>query len=306
MAKNDMNPAIKTQGLTRRFGRLAAVDNLTLSVPEGSIYAFLGPNGAGKTTTIKMLLNILEPTAGSADVLGVESTRLSPTEFARIGYVSENQRMPEWMTVREFIQFCRPMYPDWDNAFCERLVKGFELPLDRKLSNLSRGMKMKAALLTSLAYRPRLLVLDEPFTGLDPLVRDEVIRGMLELTEQENWTVFISSHDIDEVERLADWVGVINAGRIQLAESTASLQARFRRLECVVPAGAVLPATPPTSWLIPEISQHGLCVVESRYAQGESERRLSAAIPGVDQIGATEMSLREIFLALARTFRIKP
>ena len=300
-----MNPIIETNSLNRHFGRTEAVRELTFQVPEGSIYAFLGPNGAGKTTTIKMLLNILRPTSGSAGILGVESTRLGPREFAQIGYVSENQQQPEWMTVSQLIAYCRPMYPTWDDAFCGKLLQGFDLPPDRKLRSLSRGMKMKAALLTSLAYRPRLLVLDEPFTGLDPLVRDEVIRGMLELTEQEKWTVFVSSHDIDEVERLADWVGVINAGKIQLAESADSLQSRFRRLECVVGDGARVPSSSPKSWMGAEITGHGLRVVETQYEAGPSENRLLEAFPGASQVSASEMSLREVFLALAKTFRLK-
>jgi ABC-2 type transport system ATP-binding protein len=167
-------------------------------------------------------------------------------------------------------------------------------------------MKMKAALLTSLAYRPRLLVLDEPFTGLDALVRDEVIAGMLEVTEQEKWTVFISSHDIDEVERLADWVGVLNAGTVHLSESAASLQARFRRIESVVATGTRFPVRPPKSWLAPEITPHRISIVESEYQAGASERRLVEVFPGAEQIAASEMTLREIFLTLARTFQIKP
>ena len=260
-----MNPVMETKNLVRRFGKTDAVNDLTLSVPEGSIYAFLGPNGAGKTTTIKMLMNILRPTSGSARILGVDSTRLGPRELTQIGYVSENQKLPEWMTVGQFINYCRPMYPDWDAAFCEKLRNQFDLPLDRKLKALSRGMKVKAALLASLAYRPRLLVLDEPFTGLDALVRDEFIRGILELSEEGNWSVFISSHDIDEVERLANWVGIINGGRLMLAESADALQARFRRIECVVSQTTRLPASLPKSWLIPEIAGHSLCVVESKY-----------------------------------------
>jgi ABC-2 type transport system ATP-binding protein len=301
-----MNPAIVTQNLTRYYGRTAAVDGLNLTVPEGSIYAFLGPNGAGKTTTIKMLLNILRPTGGSATLLGVTSARLGPAEFVRIGYVSENQQLPEWMTVRQLIEFCRPLYPTWNAALSDKLLVSFELPPDRKLKSLSRGMKMKAALLTSLAYRPRLLVLDEPFTGLDPLVRDEVIGGLLEVTEQEKWTVFISSHDIDEVERLADWVGILNAGKVYLSESAANLQARFRRLDGVVASAANLPARPPKSWLAPEITPHQISIVESDYQPGPSEHRLAETFPGASQITASEMTLREIFLALARTFRIKP
>jgi ABC-2 type transport system ATP-binding protein len=301
-----MNPAIVTHNLTRYYGRTAAVDGLNLTVPEGSIYAFLGPNGAGKTTTIKMLLNILRPTGGSATVLGIDSGKLGPSEFERIGYVSENQQLPEWMTVRQLIEFCRPLYPTWNAALSDKLLGSFELPPDWKLKSLSRGMKMKAALLTSLAYRPRLLVLDEPFTGLDPLVRDEVIGGLLEVTEQEKWTVFISSHDIDEVERLADWVGILNAGKVYLSESAASLQTRFRRLEGVVASAAKLPARPPGSWLAPEITPHQISIVESEYQSGASERRLEETFPGASQITASEMTLREIFLALARTFRIKP
>ncbi len=300
-----MNSVIETTGLTHRYGKTAAVDGLNLSVPEGSIYAFLGPNGAGKTTTIKTLMNILQPTAGSARILGTDSVKLGPRELTQIGYVSENQQMPEWMTVGQLIAFCRPMYPNWDEVFCGKLLKEFELPLDRKLKHLSRGMKMKAALLTSLAYRPKLLVLDEPFTGLDPLVREEVIRGMLELTGEGKWTIFISSHDIDEVERLADWVGVINAGKVELAESAASLQTRFRRIECVVGADARLPATLPKSWITPEITTRSVSVVDSQYEEGVSEKRLKEVFPGADQFSVSEMSLREVFLALARTFRFK-
>jgi ABC-2 type transport system ATP-binding protein len=300
-----MNPVIETTGLTHRYGKTAAVDGLNLSVPEGSIYAFLGPNGAGKTTTIKTLMNILQPSAGSARILGTDSVKLGPRELTQIGYVSENQQMPEWMTVGQLINFCRPMYPNWDEAFCGKLLKEFELPLERKLKHLSRGMKMKAALLTSLAYRPKLLVLDEPFTGLDPLVREEVIRGMLELTGEGKWTIFISSHDIDEVERLADWVGMINAGKVELAESAESLQTRFRRIECVVGADVRLPVTLPKSWITPEITTRSVSVVDSQYEEGVSEKRLKEVFPGADQFSVSEMSLREVFLALARTFRFK-
>jgi ABC-2 type transport system ATP-binding protein len=301
-----MNHIIETHALRRCFGRTDAVHDLNLRVPEGSIYAFLGPNGAGKTTTIKTLMNILRPTSGRAVILGVDSTRLRPEELAQIGYVSENQRMPEWMTVAQLIDFCRAFYPSWDAEFCRRLLKQFELPLDRKLKGLSRGMKMKAALLVSLAYRPRLLVLDEPFTGLDPLVREEFIHGMLELSGEGNWSVFLSSHDIDEVERLADWVGIVNNGRLHLEESALSLQERFRQIECIVGEGARLPDALPESWLGPEIGGRYLRAVESRYEPEAAEARLRACVPEAAQISITPMTLREIFLALSRTFRAHP
>lgn len=301
-----MNPIIETHGIKRHFGRTEAVRELTFQVPEGSIYAFLGPNGAGKTTTIKMLLNILQPTAGTARILGVDSTDLGPRELAQIGYVSENQQLPEWMTVRQLIDYCKPMYPTWDDVFCEKLLKDFNLPPQRKLKNLSRGMKVKAALVTSLAYRPKLLVLDEPFSGLDPLVRDEFIRGMLELSEQSAWTVFISSHDIDEVERLADWVGVINDGQLFLSEPTESLQKRFHQIEFTVgPETTRLPATLPASWMVADMAGQRVRLVESQFSEVDTVNDLYRIFPGASEPTISPMSLRDIFLALARTFRFK-
>jgi ABC-2 type transport system ATP-binding protein len=197
---------IETHNLTRRFGRTEAVHELNLAVPTGSVFALLGPNGAGKTTTLKMIMNLLQPTGGAATILGVDSRKLGERELAQIGYVSENQQLPLWMTVRQLLDYCRPFYPTWDRALERKLLGQFELPETRKLSELSRGMLMKAALLSSLAYRPKLLVLDEPFSGLDPLVREEFTRGLLEISEAGEWTVFVSSHDIEEVERLADHI----------------------------------------------------------------------------------------------------
>jgi ABC-2 type transport system ATP-binding protein len=301
-----MNAVIETHSLTYRYNREDAVRNLQLSVPEGSVYAFLGPNGAGKTTTIKLLLNLLQPCEGRATILGADSTRLGPVELARIGYVSENQQLPEWMTVRQLVDFCQPMYPTWDRDFCAKMLKDFLLPADRKIKNLSRGMRMKVSLLTSLAYRPRLLILDEPFTGLDPVVRKELIDGILELTEQENWSVFVSSHDIDEVERFADWVGFIDAGRLRLSESAADLSARFKRLDCVVAGDSRLASAAPPSWVLPESLSRSFRVIESEYVPGESEKRLAAVLPGASDVTVTDLSLREIFVGLTQSGRTNP
>jgi len=298
-----MNAIIQTENLGRKFGKIEALKNLTLSVPEGSIFAFLGPNGAGKTTTIKTFMNILRSDSGRSSVLGIDSRKLGPAEMAQIGYVSENQKLPEWMTVQQLLNYCRPFYPTWDTAFETKLQNLFRLPLNQKIKNLSRGMKVKAALLSSLAYRPRLLVLDEPFSGLDPLIRDEFIYGILELTEQENWSVFISSHDIDEVERLADWVGVINEGELHLSEKTVSLQARFRQVEVVTPDAASLPSVVPNTWLNPKMSGHTVRFVDSQYAEEKSGELFRKTFPNLTQIDVEPMSLREIFIALARTFQ---
>ena len=290
---------IETHNLTRRFGRTEAVHELNLAVPAGSVFALLGPNGAGKTTTIKMLMNLLVPTVGVAHVLGVNARQLGERELAQIGYVSENQQLPLWMTVRQLLDYCRPFYPTWDRELEKVLLERFALPESRKLGQLSRGMTMKAALLSSLAYRPKLLVLDEPFSGLDPLVRDEFIKGVLEVSALGDWTVFVSSHDIDEVERLADHVAMIEEGRLRLSESAEALQGRFRRVEVTGAASTFMPGADWLDW-----EQAGLLTkfVETRYA-GEATERAWRERFGSDRVTAQPMTLREIFLTLARAGR---
>ena len=293
---------IETQGLTRRFGRQEAVHGLDLAVPQGSVCALLGPNGAGKSTTIKLLMNLLRPTAGSARVLGVDSRRLGPKEFAQIGYVSENQELPLWMTVRQLMDYCRPFYPTWDAALEKALLAQFALPEDRKLKHLSRGMLMKAALLSSLAYRPKLLVLDEPFSGLDPLVREEFVRGVLEVSALGEWTVLVSSHDIDEVERLADRVAVLDSGKLKVNESTDELLARYRRVEVTLGDAEEKKVVARASWSEWERAGNLVRFVESRYDAVATERACRESF-GDATVVVRPMSLREIFLVLARGAR---
>jgi ABC-2 type transport system ATP-binding protein len=149
-----MSSAIRTEKLTKRFRRVTALDGLDLDVPENAIYALVGPNGAGKTTAIKVLMNILRPSSGRAQVLGMDSQEISGKALAAIGYVSENQELPGWMRVSAFLDYLRPFYPAWDRTLESELVTQFDLPLDRKLRHLSRGMRMKAALAGSLAMNP--------------------------------------------------------------------------------------------------------------------------------------------------------
>ncbi len=293
-----MDHVIETEALSCRYGRVDAVRDLTLRVRAGSIFALLGPNGAGKTTTIDLLMNLVRPSRGRATVLGVDSRRLGPPTLASIGYVSESQRLPEWMTVRQLIDYCRPLYPTWDAAFAEELRTQLDLDPSRRLKHLSRGMKVKAALLVSLAYRPKLLVLDEPFTGLDPVVREDLVRGVLRMAEQEQWTVLLSSHDMDEVERLADWIGFLDNGSLQLAEPADALLARFRRVEIAIAEGRAAPSERPASWLGFETAGRAVRFVESTW-DDERETQLRATWPG-STIEASPMSLREFFVAIAR------
>ena len=296
---------IETDQLSRRYWRNEALRGLTLAVPTGSVFALLGANGAGKTTAIKVLMGLLPPSSGSARVLGVDSRRLGERERAQIGYVSENQKLPLWMTVRQLLDYCRPFYPNWDPALESKLLAQFDLPGERKLKHLSRGMLMKAALLSTLAYRPKLLVLDEPFSGLDPLARDDFVRGVLEASELGDWTVLVSSHDIEEVERLADHVALLESGRLRFSETTESLLGRFRRVEVTVPGPEAAAGAPPAGWL--ELEQKGGLVrfIAPRYEREQTERACQERFPG-SAVTAHPMTLREIFVTLARETRRQP
>jgi ABC-2 type transport system ATP-binding protein len=248
-------------------------------------------------------MNIFPPSSGSAIVLGIPSTKVSGTAFDRIGYVSENQDLPESMTVSAFLAFMRPFYPKWDTALEAQLVQQFDLPLDRKLKNLSRGMKMKAALASALAYRPSLIVLDEPFSGLDPLVRDELIESLLERAPET--TILLSSHDLAEIESFASHVGYLEQGRLLFSEEMASLAARFREVEITLPDSGFNSAVSdfPATWHLVEQNGSVLRFVESRFDPETAPAALAARFPEAAGIAIEAMPLRAIFLAIAKSGR---
>ncbi len=296
-----MSSAIRTESLTKKFRNVEALRGLDLNVPEGAIYALVGPNGAGKTTAIKVLMNIFEPTSGRAEVLGVESTRVAGRVFASIGYVSENQELPGWMRVDALFAYLRPFYPTWDRDLEAEIVRQLGLPLDRKLRDLSRGMRMKVALASALAYHPKLIVLDEPFSGLDPLVRDELIEGLLERAAEA--TILLSSHDLAEIESFASHVGYMEQGRLLFADEITSLAERFREVELTLAVPSALPRKLPDTWMQLSASAAAVRFIES----GFDCERTSAAIRNVfgepRNVTFTPMSLRSIFLAMAKNGR---
>jgi ABC-2 type transport system ATP-binding protein len=294
-----MSYAIQAFGLTKRFRRTPVLAGFDLEVPEGSIYALTGRNGAGKTTAIKILMNILAPNGGRCELLGADSRKLGPAGLAQIGYVSENQEMPDWMTVGFFLAFLRPFYPDWDTGLENELVGQFQLPLDRKLAHLSRGVRMKAALASSLAYRPRLIILDEPFTGLDALVRDELIEGLL--ARAENTTILISSHDLAEIESFASHVGYLENGRLQFSDSLESLSARFREIALTFEAPPAMPVAWPVHWLGREAVGNTLRFTDTQYDEERTPAEVRRIFPDAQSIEADGMTLRSIFLALAKS-----
>lgn len=293
-----MPPAIYTEQLTRRFGRITAVDRVNLVVPEGAIYALVGQNGAGKTTTIKVLMNLIPATQGSAAILGTDSGEIRGSSFAQIGYVSENQEILEWMKVGSLFEYLRDFYPAWDRGLEQSLVKQFNLPLDRRVKTLSRGMKMKLALASALAFHPRLIVLDEPFGGLDPLVRDQLIESLLERAAES--TVFISSHDLAEIESFSSHIGYLESGRLLFSEEMSSLATRFREVEVITDPALPIPSPLPASWLNPKSSGALIRFIDCHFDEQKTRADIQRLLPAATDVQFRALSLRAIFLAMAR------
>jgi len=292
---------IHARNLAKSFRRRRALGGLSFSVPEGSAYALIGPNGAGKSTTIRILMNILEADSGSAEILGVDSRRISPRQLAQIGYVSEYQFFPPGLTVADYLAYLRPFYPTWDRDLETSLVRDLHLPLDRFISELSHGMRMKAALAFALPFRPRLLILDEPLSGLDALVRDEFLARLLE--QAGEMTILVSSHELTEIEGLATHVGFIDEGRLLFEESMSDLAARFREVHVTLDREASPPGSAPAEWLNLRTMGNVVMFVDSRFSEDRLRSGIAALPGGVRSVDARPMSLRSIFTALAISTR---
>jgi ABC-2 type transport system ATP-binding protein len=327
MTTASLSAAIQTHELSKGYRTTVALHPLTLSVPRGAVFALVGHNGAGKTTLIKLLMNMIRPTSGSATILDKSTLVLSGEDFTRIGYASENQELPDWMTVRQFMDYLKGFYPTWDDT---QLIAQLELPLDRKLKHLSRGMLMKAALASILAFKPSLILLDEPFSGLDPLVRDELIDALMarvnprslaasealaSVPESERPTILISSHDLAEVESFATHIGFLHQGRLLFAEEMHSLTSRFREITITLPPPppGEMPATltrtgtaAPDSWLLLETTLTAARFVHI-HANTEPVAEQVATVfhsgSAVPLLHSEPMTLRGIFLALAKSGR---
>jgi ABC-type multidrug transport system ATPase subunit len=294
---------IQTNDLCKAYGRNDALRGLNLSVAEGSALALIGANGAGKTTTIKVLMNMLAPSAGTATVLGVDSRRLSRTELAQIGYVSENQKIPRRLTVSQYLAYLRPLYASWDRDLETSILAQLRLPPERKIGDLSHGMRMKMALACALPFRPRLLILDEPFSGLDPLVRDEFLERVLE--QAGAMTVLISTHELADIDGIATDVAFLNNGTLLFQESMRDLTGRLRRVEVVLDREATEPPETPPSWLEVRAVGNVLSFVETQFSEQELAARIAALLPRARRVDVQSMPLRSIFTALARSAQRK-
>jgi ABC-2 type transport system ATP-binding protein len=259
------------------------------------VFALLGPNGAGKSTAIKICLNLQRPSRGSARVLGCDSRRLGPEQLAQIGFVSEGRTLPDWMRVDRFFEYTKQFYPGWRDEELATLVRQFDVPLDRPLKALSRGMRVKAALAAALCPRPRLLFLDEPFSGLDVLVREQLIEALVGRSAE--MTVLIASHDLAEIESFATHIAYLEEGRVRFVDEMGDLSARFREVEVT---GELRSDAVPASWLNIESGSGLVRFVHSRFDAGVHEEELRRHFAGMRDVTVRAMPLRSILVALAK------
>ena len=280
--------AIETRDLVKHYGRVEAVNGLTLSVPRGAIYALVGRNGSGKTTTIRMLLDLARPDAGTARVLGIDSHADRVTVLERVGFVSDRP-LPGGWTGEQLVKFNRGFYPRWSDELVARYVRVFDIPMKQKFRNLSRGNQTKMWLMLALAQQPELLILDEPTAGLDPVVTDQLLRVLVEDVASEGRTVFLSSHHLSEMERIADWVGMLDRGRLLLEAPMEDLRARFRRIQV---AGVAEMAAPAAAMRVRRSGASTEYVVRD----GAEEFVDALERDGATVLQSSPMNLSEIFL----------
>jgi ABC-2 type transport system ATP-binding protein len=291
---------IQTQKLGRRFGSLWAVRGASLEVPRGSITAFVGRNGAGKTTLIRMLLDLLAPSEGTLQVLGLDPVREGAAVRARTGYVAEGQTLFPWMKVGRFLEFISSFYETWDRDLARSMAERFELPLGKRIRTLSRGMRAQLALVAGLAHRPELLVLDEPTAGLDVVVRRQFLEGVIDLIQQEGRTVFISSHIVEDLERVADRMVVIHKGCLVLQQDITELRERMKKVRLIPKEKSEGPLSLPEGWRV--ISQNGRSLeLEALHYEEGDLGRVTEGISLASDPEVEPLSFEEMFLASVRS-----
>jgi ABC-2 type transport system ATP-binding protein len=221
---------IEIADLTRRFGSKVALDQVRLSVPRGSVFGLVGPNGAGKTTLIKHVLGLLQAVSGTVRVFGRDPVADPEGVLSRIGFLSEENDLPNWMRIDELLRYTRAFYPRWDDAYAVELRQAFALDPKAKIRHLSKGQRARAGLLIALAHRPELLLLDEPSAGLDPIVRRDIMGAIIRAIAEEGRTVLFSSHLLHEVECVSDQVALMDKGRIVFSAALDDIKETHRRL----------------------------------------------------------------------------
>jgi ABC-2 type transport system ATP-binding protein len=220
---------VSITGLSRRFGSKTVLTDVSLYVPRGGVFGLVGENGAGKTTLIKHILGLLRAETGTVRVFGMDPVSEPVSVLGGIGYLSEQPDLPGWMRVDELLRYTQAFYPNWDAAYAERLRVQFGLDSAQRLNTLSKGQTAKAGLLAAQAHRPELLLLDEPSSGLDPLVRRDILEAVIRTVADEGRTVFFSSHLLEEIERVSDHIAMLHQGRLVLCGSLDEIKAQHRQ-----------------------------------------------------------------------------
>ena len=295
-----MGNAIETRGLHYRAGRNFELRDVNLNVPEGSIYGFLGPNGSGKTTTIRLLLGMVRRKSGEVTLLGQPIPGGLPDALGRIGYVPERPHLYSQLTIDEAMAMHSSFFQRWDHAWAKRLRDWFELGNDRRISKLSKGETGKLMILLALAQRPELLILDEPTDGLDPMIRRDVLTASLDYVAETGATVFISSHLIHELERICDWVGVLDHGQLVAETPIQNFKSGTMRLRVVNPPANVADMPFTLISRTPEPLSRG----EIWIVRGWEDAMASY----FDRVGATlrevtDMDLEDVFVEMLRSSR---
>jgi ABC-2 type transport system ATP-binding protein len=290
---------IHTENLRKAYGQWDAVQGLNLSVPAGSAYALIGANGAGKTTTIRMLMNLIAPSGGKATVLGVDSRKLSHSQLSQIGFVSESQEMPARLKVGQYLDYLRPFYATWDRVIEGSILNELRLPLEHHIGDLSHGTCMKLRLACALPFKPKLLVLDEPLSGLDPLVRDEVMERLLR--QADEMTIFISSQELTDIEGTATHLGFLENGRLLFQEPMSELSARVREVRITLAGEAVRPPSAPADWINVSTSGNVLSFVDVQFSPDRLSGLIASLLRDVRNVDVRPIALRSIFTALARS-----
>jgi ABC-2 type transport system ATP-binding protein len=293
---NTNDPPIEIQGVTRQFANKRALDNVSLTVPRGVVFGLVGENGAGKTTLIKHILGLLRAQAGSVRAFGLDPVAEPAQVLARIGYLSENRDLPGWMRVDELLRYTRAFYKSWDDRYAEELRAQFGLNNSARVKNLSRGETARAGLLLALAHRPPLLVLDEPSSGLDPVVRRDILEAIIRTVAEEGRTVLFSSHLLEEVERVSDHLAMMHNGRLVLCGPLEDIKAAHRRI--VIRFDSAL-ARPPI--LDGALSVSGAAHEWTVICNGIGNVTAAATRLGGKIVSEHSPSLDEIFVAHAST-----
>ena len=293
--------SVLARDLTKRFGNNDGVQGLDLAIPRGGKFGLLGPNGAGKSTTLKMLMGILRPDGGELTVLGQKNPADAPLLRARIGYVPERHYIYRWMCVGEVIAFTRVFYPTWNDGLCNGLLTQYGLAREKRVEQLSHGMTTKLALILALSHEPELLILDEPTTGLDPVIREEFLEGILHpLVTRTDRTVIFSSHIMSDIEAVSDTIAIINEGSLIVCRSREELLGRTKRVVLTHDGSEVENCnTPNVLEVIQDDGRTVLTIADFESAQLDKLR----ARPGVRSADLRDLSLEDVFKAYIRADR---